>query len=120
MTLEISRFRNFEERSLVPETAQRASFDLPKMVSSRADGSHPRIDQRWGFLRFHFSILESKVVGFTPKSSAAPSGPLIFQFAASSTCTRLSRSRRCSSASVRNLGCASLPVEALGRATGTD
>ena len=34
-----------------------------------------------GFFKPHLSILESKVVGLTPKSSAAPSGPLIFQLA---------------------------------------
>src|SRR5208282_6859116 len=43
-----------------------------------------------GFFSPHFSILETKVVGFSPRSSAAPSAPLIFQLAASNASTRLS------------------------------
>src|SRR6266496_4415878 len=49
-----------------------------------------------------FFIRESKVVGFTPKSSAAPSAPLIFQLALSRTAARFSRSRSSISGSVRN------------------
>ena len=93
MALEFSSFRNFEELSLVQEAADDLGFSLRKKVASRSVGTHRRMGQRSGFLRPHLSILESKVVGFTPKSSAAPSGPLIFQLAASNTCTRLSRSR---------------------------
>ena len=72
---------------------------------------------RSGFFKPHFSILEIKVVGFTPKSSAAPSGPLIFQLAASNASKRLSRSKRSSSASVRNLGCAKMPADESGSRT---
>ncbi len=41
-----------------------------------------------GFFNPHFPILESNVVRLTPRSSAAPSGPLIFQLAASKTSSR--------------------------------
>src|SRR2546425_6406883 len=51
-----------------------------------------------------FFIRESNVVGFTPRSSAAPSAPLIFQLAFSRTAPRFSRSRRTISTSVRNSG----------------
>ena len=47
-----------------------------------------------------FLIRESNVVGFTPRSSAAPSAPLIFQPVFSSTTSRLSRSSRSISGSV--------------------
>jgi hypothetical protein len=53
-----------------------------------------------------FSIRELKVVGFTPKSSAAPSTPLIFQLAFVRTAKMFSRSRRRISASVRYSGSA--------------
>ena len=59
---------------------------------------------RSGLFRPHLVILESRVVGFRPMSSAALSGPLIFQLAASNAATRLSRSKRSTSTSVRNLG----------------
>src|SRR5436309_13933355 len=49
-----------------------------------------------------FFIRESNVVGFTPRSSAAPSAPLIFQLALSRTAARFSRSRCSISGSVRN------------------
>src|SRR5882672_1224579 len=49
-----------------------------------------------------FFIRESNVVGFTPRSSAAPSAPLIFQLAFSRTAPRFSRSRSSISVSVRN------------------
>jgi hypothetical protein len=42
-----------------------------------------------GFLSPHCFIRASKVVGLTPISSAAPSGPLIFQLAAWRTTRRL-------------------------------
>src|SRR6267378_6418412 len=48
-----------------------------------------------------FFTRESKVVGFTPKSSAAPSAPLIFQSVFCRTRRRFSRSRRCISGSVK-------------------
>src|SRR2546422_5930893 len=54
-----------------------------------------------GLSKPHFFILEISVVGFTPRSSDAPSGPLIFQLALVRAAKRLSRSRRCSSASVK-------------------
>src|SRR5215471_20216004 len=54
-----------------------------------------------GLFRPIFPILEINVVGFTPKSSAAPSIPLIFQPVFSRTAKRFSRSRRCISESVR-------------------
>src|SRR5271165_3906022 len=60
----------------------------------------PRIAQA-GRLRPIFSILEINVVGFTPKSSAAPLTPLIFQPVFCRTTKRFSRSRRCISGSVR-------------------
>src|SRR5271169_4919826 len=53
-----------------------------------------------GRLKPIFSIRELKLVGFTPKSSAAPSIPLIFQLAFSRTAKMFSRSRRRISASV--------------------
>src|SRR5437667_11244046 len=56
-----------------------------------------------------FFIRESNVVGFTPRSSAAPSAPLIFQLAFSRTAPRFSRSRRSISVSVRNSGPALSP-----------
>src|SRR6266446_6108153 len=56
-----------------------------------------------------FFIRESNVVGFTPRSSAAPSAPLIFQPALSRITTRFSRSRWSISASVRNSGLAMSP-----------
>src|SRR5271166_3824184 len=54
-----------------------------------------------GRFRPIFSILEISVVGFTPKSSAAPLTPLIFQPVFRRTTKRFSRSRRCISGSVR-------------------
>ena len=52
----------------------------------------------------HFRMRESKVAGFTPSSSAAPSGPLTFQRVFWRASKRLSRSRRCNSALVRISG----------------
>jgi hypothetical protein len=52
----------------------------------------------------HFFIRVTNVVGFTPRSSAAPSAPLIFQFVLCRAARRFSRSRRCSSGSVRISG----------------
>jgi hypothetical protein len=62
-----------------------------------------------GRLKPIFSIREIKVVGFSPKSSAAPSTPLIFQLAFRKTTKRFSRSRRRISASVRYSGSTSSP-----------
>src|ERR1700739_4823359 len=47
-----------------------------------------------GRIRPMLSIREIKVVGFIPKSSAAPSAPLIFQRVFCRTIKRVSRSRR--------------------------
>src|SRR5437762_120805 len=69
-----------------------------------------------GFFSPHLFIRESKVVGLTPRSSAAPSGPLIFQLAFSRITRRLSRSWRWSSASVRNSGCGASLAGAVDRA----
>src|SRR5215471_21422755 len=55
-----------------------------------------------GLFRPIFPILEINVVGFTPKSSAAPPIPLIFQPVFSRRAKRFSRSGRCISESVRN------------------
>ena len=42
-----------------------------------------------GLFSPHLAILEIKVVGFTPKTSAAPSSPPVFQLAASNTSTEV-------------------------------
>jgi len=62
-----------------------------------------------------FFMRVTKVVGLTPRSSAAPSAPLIFQFVFSRMTSRFSRSRRCNSDSVRNSGSASPVARAAGR-----
>src|SRR5690349_4006287 len=45
-----------------------------------------------GFFKSHFCNFASSVLGLIPNSSAALSGPLIFQLAVSSASKRLSRS----------------------------
>jgi hypothetical protein len=68
-----------------------------------------RVHRIPGRLKPIFSMRDIKVVGFTPKSSAAPSTPLILQPAFCRTAKRFSRSRRRSSDSVRYSGSAWSP-----------
>ena len=74
--------------------------------TSRAEIPLGRYVFQTGRLKPIFSIRELRVVGFIPKSSAAPSIPLIFQLAFWRTAKMFSRSRRRISASVRYSGSA--------------
>ena len=91
-----------------PDFAPPASIVLPAPEQNRGHSTGSCV-LSIGCLKPIFFMRENKVVGLTPKSSAAPSTPLILQPAFCSTAKRFSRSRRRISDSVRYSGSGRLP-----------